>query len=534
MAGSPLERFKEQYQNWRYDPFSDTSLAVDKQEDHLYIPASSPYQIQLLELPRKNTPSTVTVYCYDTSTYFTEVATPPAQSQFRVDYPPTDGKGTGLIQFSQNDANKQVKINYKATGSPILEEFLNTKLSWPAGTPTERQIVAIVSAIPVWRNNPIRYFHEGNAVYNAAGESESCVLFRFKKSSSEGAVLLELKGAKLHQAYYSELAQHLHAVGTLAGTQPTHTHAYGTLAGAQATHVHGNGTLAGTQPTHTHGYGTLTGSQPTHVHAQGTLAGTQATHVHGNGTLAGTQPKHTHGEGTLVGAQPTHQHGPGTLAGTQPTHRHSFYAQTGATLIYASYDGNDPVTMASGLAAAAGNEAVVITGNTASDGNDAVAIAGAMAAAGSEAVTIAGNTSAGGGDAVAIAGATAAGGTDAIAIAGAMAAAGNQVVTISGSVAAGGGDAVTIAGSTANTGVAAKTYPNACKIYVDGVDRTASFLSKSGLGALGDGTSGHAFVTTGSGECNVSDWFPDNKFYEIKVTEPNSAGGRILLHLELY
>ena len=134
---APILRFIGGYANFRRNPFTDADMAVDKTEDHIPIPSGAPFLLQLLEVPRKNTPSTVTVYCYDTVGYFTEVATAPAQGEFRVDYPPADGKGTGLIEFNQNDANKQVRIFYKATGSPVLEEFLNTKISWPAGTPTD-------------------------------------------------------------------------------------------------------------------------------------------------------------------------------------------------------------------------------------------------------------------------------------------------------------------------------------------------------------------------------------------------------------
>src|SRR4030042_6442988 len=120
MIALPTERFKNTYANWRENPFTGQSMAVDKTEDNLYIPASSPYTIQLLELPKKEDPSTVTVYCYDISDYFTEVLTAPAQGEFRVDYPPADGKGTGLIEFNQNDAGKPGRIFYKATGSPVL------------------------------------------------------------------------------------------------------------------------------------------------------------------------------------------------------------------------------------------------------------------------------------------------------------------------------------------------------------------------------------------------------------------------------
>jgi len=359
----PTERFKESYANWRKNVFTDADMAIDKTEDNLYIPASSPYLIQLLEVPRKNTPTSITVWCYDTGTYFTEVLTAPAQSQFRVDYPPADGEGTGLVEFNQNDAGKQVKIVYKATGSPVLEEFLNTKISWPAGTPTDRQIAVFLSSLNnfAWRSNPLRYFHEDNVVYNSAGEDESSMLFRFKKAATEGKVLLELKGAKLHQAYYSELKQHLHSAGSLG--------------------------------------------------------------------------------------QPTHVHGKGTLAGTQPNHYHQYWFTSQGSLQ-----------------------------NTGNAGNDAVAITGDMAAA--------------------------------------------------------GGDAIT--GSTANAGGSPKTYPNALKVYIDGVDKTSQILAKCGLAALGDGTSSHAFVTTGTGEMDITDLITSDGFHEIKITEPQNAGGRCLLHLELY
>jgi hypothetical protein len=360
----PTERFKNAYSNWRYNPFTDAYMTIDKTEDNLYIPSSSPYTIQLLELPKKEAPSTVTVYCYDISDYFTEVLTAPAQGEFRVDYPPTDGKGTGLIEFNQNDAGKQVRIFYKATGSPVLEEFLNTKISWPDGTPSDRQIAAYLSSTQkfTWRDNPIRMFHEGNAVYHSSGENESCVLFRFKKAATEGEVLLELKGAKLHQAFYTELKQH------------------------------------------------------------------------------------NHGDGSLVGSQPTHPHGPGTLTGTQPNHTHP--------------------------------DVVTGTSQTGQGGNQAVTVNG-------------------------------------------------------GQVAAGGGDAVTITGDTANAGGSPKTYPNALKVYIDGVDKTSNILTKSGLGALGDGTSGHAFVTAGTGEMDITDLITSDGFHEIKITEPQNDGGKCLIHLEM-
>jgi len=222
----PIERFKDSYQNWRYNPFTAADMAVDKEEDGLFMPSGSPFVIQLLEVPRHNDPTSVAVRCYGVKTdvdqdsssgqlilyvasttdfspgdniiidrggareeervidtvqagisltvtvnltythtavqaddvekfiAFTETAGAPAQSQFRVDYPPADGEGTGLVEFNQNDADKEVKISYKATGSSALAEYLDTKLSYPAGVPDDNQIVGFASGVPYWLQLP--------------------------------------------------------------------------------------------------------------------------------------------------------------------------------------------------------------------------------------------------------------------------------------------------------------------------------------------------------------------------------------------
>jgi len=482
----PQERFKDSYKNWRWNPFSETDMAVDKEEDGLVIPSGSPFVVQLLEVPRLNDPTTVSVRAYDTKTNvdqnsssgqkvlyvasttgfsatdkiiinrggereeegvvdtiqagvsltlvdsltnphtaaqaddvekyieFTEVGTAPTQSQYRVDYPPDDGEGTGLIEFNQNDASKEIRVNYKATGSPALEEFLDTKVSYPAGDPSDHQILGFVSGAPDWRYNPIRYFHEGQVIYNAAGEDESCLLFRFKKTANEGKVYLELKGAKLHQGYYSELFQHNHGVGTLSiPFAPNHTHAAGSLAGSQPNHIHPlTGSTANQSVSHNHVINNIS-----HQHAIPTT-GSGGQTGWANGCTSPT-----------ANQSASHNHAKGTLA-----------------------VGNG------------GNDAVTIAGNTGSNGY-------------------------------------------------------HEHV---------------ISGNTANAGVAAKTYNNEAKIYVDSVDKTAAFIALCALDKLGNGTGSHAFVTTGSGEIDVSTWFASNKIYEIKITQPSSGyGGRVLLHIEL-
>ncbi|MCK4828682.1 hypothetical protein KA005_73810, partial [bacterium] len=489
----PIERFKESYKNWRWNPFTATDMAVDKEEDGLLIPAGSPFVVQLLEVPRYNDPTSVSVRCYGVATdvdqdsasgqkvlyvtsttgfspgdlivinrggdrdedkiidtvqagvsltvtvnltyahtaaqgddvekyiEFVEVSGAPTQSQYRVDYPPEDGEGTGLLDFNQNDAEKEFRVNYKATGSPALEETLDTKVSYPAGDPVDNQILRFASGAPAWRYNPIRYFHEGPVIYNASGEDESCLLFRFKRGADEEKVILELKGAKLHQGYYSELFQHNHGVGSLVNAAASnHTHGVGTYTiPAASNHAHGNGTLdADDVGTHTHAKGTLAGSQPTHQHTDGTLAGSQPNHTHGYGTIAvvavGT---HTHADGSLVGSQPAHSHGfTGTSAGgsnhshviNDRSHRHADVTSGGSQTEFAN-----------GCSSPTANEGA----HTHGKGSFAV---------GARALTIT------------VAGSTAVGGVH------------NH--SLSGSVAASGDDAVTVTGNTANAGVTAKTY----------------------------------------------------------------------------
>jgi len=266
------------------------------------------------------------------------------------------------------------------------------------------------------------------------------LLFRFKKTANEATVILELKGAKLHQGYYTELKEHLHAAGTLAGAQAAHTHG-----------VTGNTGDAG--------------SHANHTHTQGDLAGTQATHAHG-GVTGGTSVGHTHG---------------------MNSHTHNFHNIT-------SGEESDTTDTPS-------------TPNTEGQSADHTH---SIAAGGDEAVAIAGTTDPGG-------------------------AAAAHAHAVSLTSAAGGNEAVTISGSTANTGGTPKTYLNGAKVYINGVDKTSDLLALSPLAAFGDGTSGHAFITTGSGEMDISSLVAAAQYHEIKVTEPTiSTGGRCLLHLEMY
>ena len=471
--GAPIERFKDSYKNWRWNPFTAGDMAVVKQEDNLIIPGGSPFIIQLIEQPRKNDPTSVAVYCHDDLGWFTEVATAPAQGQYRVDYPPEDGEGTGLIEFNNLDTGKEVRIDYMATGSPALAEFLDTKVTYPPGSPADHQVIAVVSGAAEWRYNPVCYFHAENVIYNVADEDQSCLLFRFKKTANQATIILELKGTKMHQGLYTEIPSHLHAFGTLAtGNESAHTHAKGSYAADNAN-------------AHTHAKGTLEADAVgNHDHASGTLAGTQGTHQH---TIS-TYGNHQHGSGSYaVQSVSDHQHAGVTVDGanTQDAggHDHNF----------------------SGTCTAAG-------------GHDH---GGSVGFEGDQAVNITGDTGNGGGHGHSISGITAE-----------QAAHGHS---ISGTSAVGSAHNHSISGSTALAGTTPKTYSDSLNVYINGVDKTAELLALSPLAAFGDGTAGHAFITTGSGELDMSALVAANQFHEIKVTEPTAArGGKVLLHLEIY
>lgn len=309
-----MTRFRRTWINRRRNPFTQMDLPTQKEELAM-IPVTSPYFIQLTELPKKDSPSTVQIVFTSNQQSLTEVSSSPAQGQFRVDYPEPDGEGTGLIEFNANDAGKEVQITYYGLGSPVVTEFLDTLMPLPANcqdgdmfyfenddvkrlpgavNPATKKIQP--SVLPAISS---RYFHEGE-LYSSTGENEHPFIFRFKKPSLSSKVVIDLKGYKGKAGFYEILPSHYHGI-SLSPSIPQHTH--------------GAGSLVGSQPAHTHGAGTLSGSQPAHDHTGATAEG-------GKDAYSGNP------------------------------HTHSIYA-----------DGDDPVTI-SGNTAAGGNDAVTISGNT--------------------------------------------------------------------------------------------------------------------------------------------------------------------------
>lgn len=113
--------------DYRHNPFSDVSTAVQKSEIHR-IPRVSPYTIQLNEVPVKSDPSTMRIQWVGISTGgvsvggdLVEVAASPAAGQFYPDYN-TFAAGdknwnTGEILFNSQNAGNVVKVTYLAQGT---------------------------------------------------------------------------------------------------------------------------------------------------------------------------------------------------------------------------------------------------------------------------------------------------------------------------------------------------------------------------------------------------------------------------------
>ncbi len=338
----PIERFKDSYQNWRYNPFTAVDMAVDKEEDGLTIPSGSPFVIQLLELPRYNDPTSVAVCCYGQKTdvdqnsasgqlilyvastagfsdddkiiidrggdreeeriidsiqagtsltvtvnltythtavqeddvekfiAFTETAGAPAQSQFRVDYPPEDGEGTGLVEFNQNDADKEVRVSYKATGSLALSETLDTKISYPAGSPDDNQIVGFSSGAPYWLQLP----HANLAGVSA--DQHHPQAHSLASHSSKAHSELTGIGANDHHAQAHALASHsskahseLTGVSANQHHPQVHTHASHSGIGANDHHAQAHSLASHSSKAHSELTGVGTDDHHAQVHTLG-------------------------------------------------------------------------------------------------------------------------------------------------------------------------------------------------------------------------------------------------------------------------
>lgn len=122
--------------NYRLDPFNDTLNTVTITNEIHIIPSSSPFTIQLCEAPKKDAPSTISLKI--DGVIAQEVAAVPAQGQFWPDYSTNaDGNehwNTGAILFNSADAGKTVSVTYKATGSIVWADTVNTYVFMDSGS----------------------------------------------------------------------------------------------------------------------------------------------------------------------------------------------------------------------------------------------------------------------------------------------------------------------------------------------------------------------------------------------------------------
>lgn len=117
--------------NLRLNPFTNVLSAKAITNEEHTIPETSPYTIRLIEVPRKDSPSTLVVKFKGGST-LSEVAANPSSGQFWADYNtnPTgyDNWNTGTLLFSSADAGKTVQVTYNGIGT-LVDDRINTQMS---------------------------------------------------------------------------------------------------------------------------------------------------------------------------------------------------------------------------------------------------------------------------------------------------------------------------------------------------------------------------------------------------------------------
>ena len=107
--------------DYRYDPFNDVSEAISITGETHVIPNNSPYTIRLKEVPKKDTPSSISLTIGGSAA--NEVSAAPASGEFWPDYSTKadsdDSWNTGTILFNAADAGKTVVVSYTGTGTLV-------------------------------------------------------------------------------------------------------------------------------------------------------------------------------------------------------------------------------------------------------------------------------------------------------------------------------------------------------------------------------------------------------------------------------
>jgi len=120
-----INNFSIKY-DYRFDPFLEVSNAVSITDEDKVVPSSSPFYIDLEEVPLKEIPSTITAYDVTDGVTLTEVTSTPGSNEFQVDWKYLTGK----VRFNSAQSGNTIRFNYKGTGHSVAATFLNVLANW--------------------------------------------------------------------------------------------------------------------------------------------------------------------------------------------------------------------------------------------------------------------------------------------------------------------------------------------------------------------------------------------------------------------
>ena len=112
--------------DYRFDPFTKADNAIDISSEEQAVPSNTPYYIDMEEVPRENSPSSITAYDVTDGLTLSEVSGVPASGEFDVDYE----YETGKIRFNAAQAGNTIRFDYKGTGHVIAGTFINILSDW--------------------------------------------------------------------------------------------------------------------------------------------------------------------------------------------------------------------------------------------------------------------------------------------------------------------------------------------------------------------------------------------------------------------
>lgn len=214
--------------DYRFDPFTEEDQSIDINAEGVDVPANTPFYITLEEVPRQDSPTSVTVFDVTAGLTLSEVSAGPASGEYQVDYK----YKTGKIRFNSAQASHHGHVTYKGTGHCIRAKWINDAQEF---TGIVKKFAGPASAIP-----------EGYLLCNGAAVNRTTYAALFVITSTrygigDGVNTFNLPdlinkfargvadnpgtGAGADTVTLSEanLPSHIHAAGTLTGGVHVHT-----------------------------------------------------------------------------------------------------------------------------------------------------------------------------------------------------------------------------------------------------------------------------------------------------------------------